>query len=241
LRQMADEFKYHLSTRGKRKPPINSNARVKIIQIQTCEEITSRVVQKARKERVTINSVVNAAVLLSVQKHLYGGAESLYRYMSMADLRPYLEPVPPAHQMGGYVSPMRYTIQVFADDDLWSLAQRINDQIYKGMKKGERFLASIMSELFLRITFSLNRFRMCTTAISYTGSPLHPSQSYESFKIKTIRGNVSNFGVGPEFSGLVGLYDDELRWDMLYLDSDMDQEGAQQIADEIEHILESAV
>lgn len=241
LKQMADEFKYQLSTRGKRKPPIDTNACAKIIQIQTAEEITSRLVKKARKERVTINSVVNAAVLLSVQKHLYGGAESLYRYMSMAGLRPYLEPVPPVDQMGSYIAPMRYTIQVFAGDDLWSLAQRINDQIYKAMKRGERYLASITSAQFLRMTFSLNRFRMSATAISYTSSSIRPSQSYEPFKITAIRGFVSNFGMGPEFSGLVGLYDDELCWDMLYLDSDMDQEGAQLISDEIQHILESAV
>jgi len=238
LRQMGDEFKYQMALRGKRTPPINTNARVKILQFQTPEVLTSLLVQRARKDRVTLNSVLNAAVLLSVKKHLYNNAEMPYRYLSMADLRPYLDPPPPVHQLGSYISPMRYTIQVRNDDHLWSLARRINDQIYQSMKRGEKYLASVMSEQFLKMTFGLKKFRMSTTAISYTGSSLHPIQSYDPYNVKAIRGFVSNFGLGPEFSGIVGLYNGKLIWDMLYLDSDLDQEGAQTIAEDIQRQLD---
>jgi hypothetical protein len=58
--------------------------------------------------------------------------------------------------------------------------------------------------------------------------------------MKFIRGFVSNFGLGPEFSGRVGLYGEELWWDMIYMDVDMDEVGARLIADEIGTILETA-
>jgi len=241
LKQMGGEFKYQLDLRGKRKPPIDIDARGKIILIQTPKETSSLLAQRARKERVTLNSVVNAAVLLSVREHLYGGAHMPYRYMCMADLRPYVTPVPPVDQMGCYISPLRYTVQIHADDNLWSLASRITEQIYQSSKRGEKFLASVMAEQFLGMTFGLKRFRMATTAISYGGSSTRIRDSYGPFKVKALRGFVSNFGLGPEFSGRVTLNQDELCWDMLYLDSDMDQEGAELISKGIEKTLDQAL
>ncbi len=240
-KQMGAELKYQLDLRGKRKPPIDTDARGKIILIQTPKETTSLLAQRARKERVTINGIVNAAVLMSVREHLYGGAEMPYRYMCMADLRPYVTPVPPVDHIGCYISPMRYTVQIHADDNLWSLAYRITEQIYQSSKSGEKFLASVMAEQFLRMTCGLKRFRMSTTAISYGGSSTRLRESYGPFKVKALRGFVSNFGLGPEFSGRVALNEDELWWDMLYLDSDMDHEGAKLISNGIEMILDQAL
>jgi hypothetical protein len=240
LRQMGDEFKYQFSLRRKRKPPINLNPRGRIIQIQTPKVTTALLASRARKERVTLNSITNAAVLLSVQKHLYAGEEMSYRYMSMADMRPYLDPVPSSDQVVSYISPLRYTIRILAGDDLWSLTHRINEQIYTSAKRGEKFLASVMAQQFLRMTFTLKKFRMCTTAISYGGASKFKGE-YGPYKIKGLRGFVSNFGLGPEFSGRVEMHDDELWWDMIYLDSDMDHEGAQQIANDVSRILEQAV
>lgn len=240
-KQMGGELKYQLDLRGKRKPPINTDARGKIILIQTPKETTSLLAQRARKERMTLNGIVNAAVLLSVREHLYGGAEMPYRYMCMADLRPYLTPVPPVDQMGCYISPLRYTVQIHADDNLWSLASRITEQIYQSSKRGEKFLASVMAEQFLGMTFGLKRFRMATTAISYGVSSTRMRDSYGPIKVKALRGFVSNFGLGPEFSGRVALNEDELWWDMIYLDSDMDYEGAKMISKGIERILDQAL
>jgi NRPS condensation-like uncharacterized protein len=239
--QMVDEVKYQLILRGKRKPPIDTAAKGRIILFHTPEELTSKLVARARKERVTLNSVVNAAVLLSVRRHLYHDTSMSYRYMSMADLRPYLVPVPPMNEMGCFISPLRYTIAITADDNLWSLSKKINTQINKSTRGGEKYLASVMGEQFLRMTFGLKRFRMCTTAISYGGASTRTRTEYGPYKIKTIRGFVSNFGLGPEFSGRVGLYDGELWWDMLYLDSDMDQRQAIAITEQIEGILQDAV
>lgn len=240
LKQMGDEFRYQLNLLGKRKPPIKTDARGKIILIKTPKEITSRLAQQARQKRVTINSVVNAATLLSVREHLYAGAAMPYRYMCMADLRPYVTPVPAVDQIGCFISPLRYTIRIHADDDLWSLAHRISQQIYQSSKKGEKYLASVMAEQFLRMTFGLNRFRMSTTAISYSGASSRLLETYGSFRVRELRGFVSNFGQGPEFSGRVALNEDELWWDMLYMDSDMDQAGAKVIAEGIGKILEQA-
>jgi len=239
LSQMGDEFSYQMKLRGKRKPPINLDARGCVLSWRTPQDVTAAIVRRARKERVTLNSVVNAAVLLSVQKYLYAEAEMPFRYMSMADLRPYIKPPAPSDQVACYISPLRYTIQVFADDDLWSLARRINDQIYVSTKRGDKFLASVMGERFMRMTFGMKRFRMATTAISYGGASQLESE-FGPYTITGVHGFVSNFGLGPEFSGQVSIYNDELWWDMLYMDTDMDRGMAQNIADEIHNFLGEA-
>lgn len=241
LGQMADEFKYQVDLRGKRKPPVDTRAQGKIVLIHTPKDTTSRLVERSRKERVTLNAVVNAAVLLGVQKQLYSGEEMPYRYMVMADLRPYLQPVPPANEMGCFFSPLRYTVRIPSGENLWILARKINDQIYQSTKGGEKYLASLMAEQFMRMTFGLKRFRMSTTATSYGGSSTCTRMEYGPYKIRAVHGFVSNFGLGPEFSGRVGLYDGELWWDMLYMDSDMDHEKAKIICCEIDEILSTAI
>lgn len=240
LQQMGDEFSYQFRLRGKRKPPINEKAQGRIIPMRIPEDLTTGLVRRSRKERVTLNSLVNAAMLLSVQKHLYGGDDLPMRYMSMADLRPYLRPPAPQSEFGCYISPMRFTIQMHKKEDIWSLARRISDQIYATSKHGGKYLASVMGEQFMRMTFALRKFRMCTTATSYAGaSPL--KQSYGPYQVTGIRGFVSNFGLGPEYSAQVSLFNDELWWDILYLDTDMNHEQAQGIADEMRRLVEKAI
>jgi hypothetical protein len=51
----------------------------------------------------------------------------------------------------------------------------------------------------------------------------------------------SNFVVGPEYSAAARLFNNQIYWDILYLDSDMDQNRAGVLANDIRTILESAV
>jgi hypothetical protein len=197
-------------------------------------------VARTRKERVTLNSLINAALLLSVQKHLYSGAGMPFRYMSMADLRPYLSEPPARDEVACYISPLRYTIEIPAGEDLWGLAKRINAQIYQSAKKGEKFLASVMARQFLQMTFSMKKFRMSTTALSFGGSTALERYA-GSYKITGIHGYVSNFGMGPEFSGRAGLFQDQLNWDLLYMDIDLDQTGADAIMANIQERLAGCI
>jgi hypothetical protein len=179
-------------------------------------------------------------MLLSVQKHLYGGAAMTYRYMNPADLRPYVEP--PAHpkNMGSYVSPIRFTVPIQAGDDLWSLSRRISQQVYTASKRGEKYLASVMTEGVMRMVFNIKIFRMATTALTFSGAS-QLEETYGPFKVRGIRGFTSNFGQGPEYTAQVGIFNDELWWDILYLDKDMSPARAQEIAEEITFILDNSL
>lgn len=81
---------------------------------------------------------------------------------------------------------------------------------------------------------------MGATTLSYFG-PVHLPTSYGSFEVTGLHAFVANFTVGPEYSALVRLFRGELWWDIMYLDSDMDAAGAQEIAREMQAILEGAI
>src|SRR6185503_1695801 len=72
LAQLADEILYRMQTRGKRIPPIHQKpTRGHILSIQLAEDLVDELSRRARLEKLTLNSVLNAAMLLAVNRELY--------------------------------------------------------------------------------------------------------------------------------------------------------------------------
>ncbi len=207
-----------------------------MLSLRIPKEITGALVQRARKEWVTLNSALNAAILLGTGKHLYGGKDTLLRYMTMANLRPFVRPPIVSGELGGYVALMLFTIQISAARDFWSLARDINGQMHRAFKRGDKFFASALTASLMRVLFWLRNFRVCTTALTYTGT-VQIQPAYGPFRVLSMHGVGSTFGLGPEYFTHVSLFNDALHWDILYLDTDMDRAKAQAIADEIYALL----
>jgi hypothetical protein len=123
---------------------------------------------------------------------------------------------------------------------VWELAREVGDINYFSLKRGDKFCVNLLSYQMMRMLFRFKSFRMANTAMSFTG-PVMVEKKYGKIEVRDIHGFASNFVVGPEYSVLVRLFEDHIYWDFLYLDSDMDHEQAEVIADEIHTILESAV
>ena len=122
------------------------------------------------------------------------------------------------------------------DDDLWELARTINRDLDQSMRRGERFLASIWSHFSMRTIFSQNSHRMTTTAVSYTGAAALP-KAVGSFEVRELHAFVSNFPVGPQYTGQLRLFRGRLWLDLLYLDSDMSESEATTIAETMRQLL----
>jgi hypothetical protein len=240
LRQMGDEVGYRWRARGKRVPPINEAARGKILPRQMSEESTTALVRRARKEKVTLNSILNAAMLLAVWKHIYQEQDTPLRTFTFAGLRPYLIPPVSDEHLVSYVTMMRFTTQMHAGSEFWALAHELHNAFYRSFKRGDKFAACLISASLIKMVFGLKVFRMGTTAVAYTGVP-KIKNAYGPIRVLGVRGFVSNFGLGPEYSAQTRIFDGKLLWDILYLDTDMDHATAQAIADEIHAILEAVI
>jgi hypothetical protein len=80
------------------------------------------------------------------------------------------------------------------------------------------------------------RQRMATTALSYTG-PARLPRRFGSIEVSSPEVFISNLTLGPEYTAQARLADGELRWNIVYLDCDMDRATADRISDEMLAVL----
>jgi len=239
LRQLGDEFHYRRHTKGKRTAPIHTEGRGRILPMELSTETTESLCKTARKKRISVNSLFAAAILMAVHKHLYKNQNLPMRNFSFANLRPYLKPPLGDEYLGSYFSMMRFTVGMKEVPRIWELAGEINDIVYTSVRRGDKFCFNLLGLPMMRAILRLKAFRMGTTAVSYTG-PLDIDRIYGDIRIKNIHAFVSNFVLGPEYTAQTRLFDKQFYWDILYLDSDMSEEEAGIIADEIRVILDTA-
>ncbi len=159
------------------------------------------------------------------------------RYITFADLRPYLEPPSGARPLAPYFSMLRFTIPVRSGADLWELARAINHQVLTGARRGDKFTSFLMAPWMMKTILKLQNARMSTAAISY-GGVLQLADPSGEIRIEEFHAFVSNLLLGPAYTGSARLWEGELWWDVVYLESDMDQAKASAIAESLLERLE---
>lgn len=241
LGQIVDEISFRIQTRGKRIPPLHQRpTRGHILSIQLSEDLVDSLSRRARQEEVTLNSALNAAMMIAVNRELYAGQRAPMRTFSFANLRSYVDPPLSDEELACYISMLRYTVEVEGGSDFWTLARNLHREIYASLKSGEKFVAAAMTESLITMITRLKSFRMSTTALNYNGVvPIEAS--YGNIKVTEIHGFVSAYDRGPELSAQAQLFNDQIFWDFMYLDADMTRDEAIAITEEIRTILSHAV
>jgi hypothetical protein len=238
-RQLLDEIRYRRRARGTRQMPVFEHGRCRTVH-QTLEgEDLENLIRSARRRRVTLNSALNAAMLISVQRRLYGNRAVPLRNFNFAMLRPYLEPPLRSHHLGSYHVMLRATVDLEEDQNLWLLAEKINADFLAVNRRGDKYLALLTVEGAMKMILRQRRMRMASTALAYTG-PLKIPRQIGSIRIKSVRSMVSNLVLGPEYTAQARLWDGRLWWDTIFLDCDMDRATAAAITDDIFHRLREA-
>jgi hypothetical protein len=130
-------------------------------------------------------------------------------------------------------------VMVERDGSFWDLARAVQEATLRSARSGDRYLSHSMSPRMMKMIMNRKSFRMGATALSYTGRIDLPS-SYGPFAVTGLDAFTNNFALGPEYSALVHLFRGALSCDILYMDSDMDLVTAQQIAQDMQSILEAA-
>ena len=238
-RQIADEMKFRWGSRGVRKPTIAATGHCRILPIRFSGALTTALVQASHRRRITLNAILGAAMMAAVHRRLYPSPRAPLWHITFADLRPRLRVAIPESVLGCFLTMFRFTVTVKREGDFWALARDIQESTVRAARSGERYLNHFMSPGMFKMLFRLKAFRMGATTLSYFGPVLLPT-SYGSFEVTGLHAFVANFTVGPEYSALVRLFRGELWWDIMYLDSDMDAAAAQEIAREMQAILEGA-
>jgi hypothetical protein len=239
-RQAADEALYRLRTL-RRRPTLETGLCPCRILTRMLDEACSRELPRAcARNRVTINSALQAAALIAVDRQLYGGRKSPLRFVEFPDLRPYLDPPPEPSTVANYSSTVRFTVSVEGSLDLWKLAAEVQGPSHRAYRRGDKFCSAVSSPTMIRTLLRQDSVRMGNTALSYTGPMLlDPDPGPE--RVVGLHAFVSNFPLGPEYTAQVRWLRGQLQWDVVFLDSDMDRPLAESVLDEMFALLASAV
>jgi hypothetical protein len=238
--QIVDDFIYRLQTRRKRVPSIHGHRSPgHILSASLAEDLTESLAYRARKESMTLSSVLNAALLLAVNRQLYAGQEVSMRTFSFASLRPYVQPPLGDEDLACYVFPLRYTMSVSGGADLWSLARSFHKKTDAWLKSGDKFVAAISAERLMGMVRRSPSFRLAATGLNY-GGVVSVQSVYGRIRVMGLHRFVSPYDLGPEFSAEVQIFNNCLFCDFTYLEADMSREEASAIVEEIKNILNSA-
>ena len=237
---MTEEIQYQAHVRAKRKPPVHLGGRGFPLTLTLPESLVDALSKRSRPEKVTMNSLLNASLLLATNRRLYAGDLRSMQTFTFADLRPYTVPPTSAEHLANYISMMRFTVDVSGEMDIWELTRNLHDKIYRALKRGDKFLASKMSESLIKMFTTMKSMRMGATALNYGGSVPLETQ-YGEIKVSGLHAFLSSFDLGPEVSSQARLFNNELWLDFMFLETDMNKETAQKIVGEVKAILEEAV
>lgn len=237
MKMMRAELAYRRAARHQRAPAVADRASCRILTRSLEEGPASALVAASRRRRVTLHSLFNAAIILAVNRQVYGDGLRVARGIYFSDLRPYLEPPVQEGRLGCFGALLMLDERIEPRDDVWSLAERFNRDAYGLAKSGDKFLFPLFSPRLMRTVIHRRSRRMGVTAISYTGVPFF---GREDVGIEEFHAFASNNVIGPEFTSQVRLFRHRICWDMVYLESDMNGEQAGATADEIIRILEEA-
>lgn len=234
-RQLADETVFRLGSRGVRRPPVVDPVRCRVQVLGLDAAATAALVGASRRRRVTLNSALVAALLLAVHRHLYaaaggddGGRAIPLRYITFANLRPYLDPPVTEERLGSLLAMLRYTTAVGPDTGLWPLARQITAQVDAGSRRGDKFCSVLWCERVMRAMLRQRSQRMAASAVSYSGAVRLPEVA-EGAAVRGLHAFVSNLGLGPEYTAQARLFGGRLVIDAVYLESDMDDSLAHQV------------
>jgi NRPS condensation-like uncharacterized protein len=240
FRQMADEISYRIKTRKHPPLKIDMSTQCFTIPMTISRELTKALIKRSRQERVTIYNTLLLAQIKAVQKFLYDEAEIPYRIFTFADLRPYLDPPVDDQYLAPYISMLRFGYSLDNHSDFWSLVRKLNSQILKAYKRGDKFIFYLMSDKIMKMMARMQSQRMATIALSYS-SHVSLNLRYGPIGVEELHAYVSNLGFGPEFCAQARLFSGRLGIDFICLASDMDHSLATKISQEMHSILEKAV
>lgn len=239
--QIVDEVLYRLRTRDKRIPPVHKMpSQGHILSLTLTQSYVETLTHRAQLEKVTLDAVLSAALLVAVNRHLYAGRYVPMRTISFWDMRPYVVPPLKNESLACYISMLRHTVLVEGGINIWQLAHSLQRKFYYSLRSGDHFVAATMTEFLLKMVTGMRSFRMSSTALSFNGDS-QLKTNFGEIILLDLHSYASAYDLGPEFSGQARLFNGQLIWDFVYLDADVTSDEARAIIEEVKSILNSSV
>ena len=224
-RQLKNERVYKKSTGIVKDSPIPASSENHILTLSFSEEETVSLIKWSRKEKLSLNSIIVATMLIVVNHHNYNGRKKMLRTVQFANLRPYLKPPVGKNVEGSFIAMMRFDIPLSQETAMIQVAKQIDEQIRESAKRGDKFLFSLLSKILIKKSFRAKKERLSATALSYAG-PLQLKKQYGHIVVSDIHGFITNNCLGPELSGFGKICFNRLSLDLNFLSAETHRDKA---------------
>jgi len=213
--------------RGRYRQPRRRDASAcRIVTATLPAAATRALTRRTRRERVTLASALAAAQLVELARR--EGKPVSLPHLFFTGLRPYLEPPVTEENLGAYFAMLRLVTKVDPGEDLWANGRRLQAQLERVFARGAKFAAALTAAPMMKFLIRHEPFRMGSAALSHTG-PAKLESRYGPIELRGLHAFVANFHLGPEIAAQARLFGGELIWDALYLEADMNAEGAREL------------
>ena len=233
MKEMRQYKKYGLSA------PIPSSPITATLSFQFSKETSQGLIRKIARLRLSLNSVILAAIAMTTSKRLYEvKEEKRIRLITFAALRSKLLPPLENEELGCYTSMLRLNVPFHPDQSLPELAKEIQSATIQASKRGELFLMAFLSKYLVKLTMKTKKERLGIAALSFIGK-LELASTYGNLELKQLETYISNNPLGPQFSAFGKILFGQIGLDFIYLSAEIKKEEAETIVNEIKQLMES--
>lgn len=236
FRQLNNEMIYNKKRRKVKDSAIPTSSENDILTFSFSEEETVSLIKWSREKKLSLNSILVAAMLIVINRHNYSGRKRMLRTVQFANLRPYLKPPVAKNVEGSFIAMMRFNIPISQESKIFQVANYIDKQISQSAKRGDKFLFSLLSKILIKKSFRAKKERLSATALSYAG-PLQLKKQYGNTVVSDIHGFITNNCLGPELSGFGKICFNRLSLDLNFLTAETSREKALIMTKELKSML----
>ena len=169
-------------------------------------------IRECQTRKVNIESILQAAMMLSVHHYLYGGKSLPLQALTFSNMRPSLEPSPTEDTIACYISVLSSFFGINPNTNLWELTGRIQTTLEKAEKRGEVFIAARLGGRFPGIGTGIHALHTGTTALT-CDSMIELHASYGDIQITGLHRFLTANPMCPVWMMRAGVLNDALTLD----------------------------
>lgn len=238
-RQLKNEKDYKKRT-GVKDSAIPASSENNVTTLGFTEEETISLIKWSREQGLSLNSIITAAMLMVVNEFKYDKRKKMLRAVQFANLRPFTHPPVGKHVAGSFIAMMRFNIALSKplsqENEIIQIAKNFDSQLRVSVKRGDKFLFSLLSKILIKKSFRDKKERLSATALSYAG-PIKLKKNYGTLELADMHGFITNNCLGPELSGFGKICFKRLSLDINFLAAETDDHKALKMTNAIKSSL----
>ena len=240
IRQLRGERDYKRKNIDVSDLPIPASSDNEILTVEFSEQETIDLIKWSRKNKLSLSSIISAAMMQVVNRYNYDGKKPVLRAAQFASLRPYLKPPVRNDVEGCFIAMMRFNIPINSQTDIKPLAKELDNQFRLSVSRGDKFLFNLLSKMLIKKSFRDKKERFSSTALSYAG-PVQLKKKYGDIEVAGIHGFITNNSLGPELSGFGKICFGKLSLDLNILTAETSMVKGEKMVKELKSILQQSI